>query len=200
MSRQATSFVLGYHGCDSNTAEKLISGATSVRQSKQPYDWLGPGSYFWESDPLRAKEWADWRVEQGHYKDAAVIGGIIELGNCLDLAQRRNIKLVKGAYLSFSKQRQTAGLPMPENKSVKGQPNQDRILRFLDCAVFQHLHSSMEEAAEAGSSIPPFDTVRGVFTEGEPLYEGCGFFEKTHAQIAVLNPENIIGIFRPKRL
>lgn len=200
MSRQATSFVLGYHGCSAEIAEQLFAGESTVRQSKQPYDWLGPGSYFWEADPHRAKEWADWRVQQGHYKKAAVVGAIIELGNCLDLAQRKNLELVRVAHSSFVKQQKLGGLPLPVNRSVKGQPNQDKILRFLDCAVFQHLHDNMAAANKAGANIEPFDTVRGVFTEGEPLYDGCGFFEKTHSQIAVLNDNNVVGIFRPRRL
>ena len=40
------------------------------------------------------------------------------------------------------------------------------------------------------------DTVRGVFVEGEPVYEGAGFREKTHIQICVCNISNIKGVFR----
>lgn len=40
------------------------------------------------------------------------------------------------------------------------------------------------------------DTVRAVFTEGRPLYPNAGFFEKTHAQIALPNPACIKGVFR----
>jgi hypothetical protein len=35
-----------------------------------------------------------------------------------------------------------------------------------------------------------------VFIEGAPIYEGSGFFEKTHIQIAVCNPDCIKGVFR----
>ena len=43
---------------------------------------------------------------------------------------------------------------------------------------------------------PPIDSVKGVFVEGGPIYEGSGFYEKTHIQIAVCNPDCIKGVFR----
>lgn len=42
----------------------------------------------------------------------------------------------------------------------------------------------------------PFDTVKGVFVEGEQAYPGSGFSDKTHIQIAVRNPKMIKGVFR----
>ena len=39
-------------------------------------------------------------------------------------------------------------------------------------------------------------SVRGAFVEGEPVYEGAGFREKTHIQICVCNTFNIKGVFR----
>ncbi len=54
MSRLATSFVLGYHGCDRRTGLKAVNGEVELIQSDKDFDWLGPGAYFWESDPQRA--------------------------------------------------------------------------------------------------------------------------------------------------
>jgi hypothetical protein len=47
-----------------------------------------------------------------------------------------------------------------------------------------------------GDGRPPVDTIRGVFTEGQPVYPGAGFDEKTHVQIVVRNPFCIKGVFR----
>ena len=41
-----------------------------------------------------------------------------------------------------------------------------------------------------------FDTVRGLFSEGKPIYRNAKFLEKTHAQIAVCNLSAIKGVFR----
>ena len=40
-------------------------------------------------------------------------------------------------------------------------------------------------------------TVRGVFVEGEPAYEGAGIYTKTHIQIAVGDSSCILGYFLP---
>lgn len=198
MSRLATSFVLGYHGCDQDIARKAISGDFKLVESDRDYDWLGPGAYFWEGDPTRAMEWARWKTEIGHYKNPAVVGAVIDLRNCLDLLVRDEIELLATAYRSFVALRAKADMPMPENRSVKGQPNQDRVLRYLDCAVFRHLHEMIDAQASEDRSIEPYDTVRGMFTEGGPLYPGCGFEKRSHVQIAVRNDACIKGFFLPR--
>ena len=49
-------FLLGYHGCDEQVAENVLSGNDTLRPSTNDYDWLGHGIYFWESNPRRALE------------------------------------------------------------------------------------------------------------------------------------------------
>ena len=44
---------------------------------------------------------------------------------------------------------------------------------------------------------PQFDTVRGLFPEGTPLYDGAGFRERNHVQLAVRNTDQILGCFYP---
>ena len=43
----------------------------------------------------------------------------------------------------------------------------------------------------------PFDTVRGFFNEGQPVYPTAGLRSLDHVQICVRNPARIIGFFRP---
>lgn len=198
MSRLATSFVLGYHGCDRSTAIKAVNGEVSLLHSERDYDWLGPGAYFWEADPQRALEWARWKVSIGAFSEAAVVGAVIDLRHCLDFVSREDLALLEAAHGSFQKMQRLAGLPMPENRSVKGQPNADRVLRFLDCAVLRHLHSVLDRQPAERRVIEPFDTVRGMFTEGGRLYAGSGFRKKSHVQIAVRNDDCIKGIFHPR--
>lgn len=47
MHKLASAFILGYHGCDSEDASKLIDG-NQFKPSQNDYDWLGHGVYFWE--------------------------------------------------------------------------------------------------------------------------------------------------------
>lgn len=193
MSRLATSFVLGYHGCDAAVARKAVLEGAQILQSDRDYDWLGPGAYFWESDPVRALEWAEWKASRGEYTNPVVIGAVIDLGNCLDLIARENIELFKAAHKSFIQYHAMTGLPIPRNKSPKGSRNVDRLLRYLDCAVFRHLH----EMASKSPGAPAFDTVRGMFVEGGRVFPGSGLHNKSHVQIAVRNPACIKGIFYP---
>ena len=63
--------------------------------------------------------------------------------------------------------------------------------RQLDCAVIQMVHKIRESR-----SMEAYDTVYGVFEEGELVYPGAGFRDRTHVQIAIRNPEMILGYFR----
>jgi hypothetical protein len=63
------------------------------------------------------------------------------------------------------------GFPLPKNYNAKN--NEDLLLRELDCTVIEMLHTIRHE-----TKLPPFDSVRGVFWEGELLYPNAGFREK----------------------
>jgi hypothetical protein len=195
--------IIGYHGCDAVVAEALIAGE-AMRPSEKDYDWLGPGVYFWEDDPRRAQEWADEKARRGVYKAGAVVGAVIDMGNCLDLTLRANLILLTDAYDSLRIAHDAAGLPMPENRD--GRDAGDKLLRYLDCAVIKHLHENIEAEAEearlAGRTpaFAPFDAVRGLFVEGGAVYDGGGFHSLTHTQVAVRNLDRIKGVFRPRGL
>ena len=82
---------------------------------------------------------------------------------------------------------------MPVNVDPVRVKSKDRILRKLDCAVISTLHKLRQNAG-----LPPYDSVRGVFWEGDELYPGAGFREKNHIQIAIINPNCIKGFFLPR--
>jgi len=187
--------VLGYHGCEKAFGLNAVSGQSKLAPSKGVIDWLGTGIYFWEGDPGRAMEWALQKKKRGDIKEPFVVGAVIDLGNCLDLCVRENIELVKLAYRSFATVQQMAGLQMPENTTAAKDKSPDKVLRYLDCAVVNHLHSIVKNNPLPG--ISPFDTVRSLFPEGLDLYDGSGFKDKSHSQIAVLTASCIKGIFLP---
>jgi len=192
--RLSSSFILGYHGCQRTVGEKLLAGEPFT-PSDNDYDWLGPGIYFWESNPKRALEWADLLHRRKYGSVASepfVVGAAIDLGFCLDLLSSNGTAAVKAAYRHFEERLEFSTSPQPRNSG-----GEDLLLRRLDCAVLRHLH-----AIRKAGNQPAFDTVRGVFIEGPPIYSDSGFREKTHIQICVCNPDAIKGIFRvpPKDL
>ena len=195
MSRLHTSFVLGYHGCSAEVGEAVLAGRMGLAASDEKYDWLGPGVDFWEADPVRAWEWADQKVRRGRYADPFVLGAAIDLGNCLDLIARESLLLLEMAYRSLAATIAAAddGRKLPVNRPA-GPNDPDLPLRDLDCAVVKHLHEIRENGA-----LPPFDSVRGLFTEDRPLFPGAGFRAKTHVQIAVRSEACLKGLFRVAR-
>jgi hypothetical protein len=188
-----TSFVLAYHGCSKSIGRRLIGGEEKPTLSEKDYDWLGPGFYVWESDPVRAREWAEKKKSRDRHFEPFVVGVALDLGNCLDLTNRHDLSVLQGAYAGLKETLETKGLPIPENRDLKVDGNRDKLLRNLDCAVIRYLHDTIKESADR--DLMPYDTVRGVFQEGGELYPGSAFKEKTHTQIAILNLECIKGIF-----
>lgn len=186
MHRLSSSFILGYHGCDQKVAERLLSGV-DFRPSQNDYDWLGPGIYFWEANPVRGLEFAEElkRLKRGAgIQTPAVVGAVIELGLCLDLTTSAGVQHVRSAHQRLVQIASAAGYALPKNSP-------DRLKRDLDCAVIRVLHDIRDRAGEV-----PIDTVRGVFLEGPPVFDGSGLYAKTHIQVCVRNPECIKGVFR----
>jgi hypothetical protein len=186
----STSFVLGYHGCDRETGERLLLNE-AFRPSENDYDWLGSGIYFWEANPDRARDWAVQHAERikqksGIVVEPSVVGAVIELGFCLDLISTNGLQAVEQAYGSYCAVATASGAQIPEN--VGGD---ELFLRKLDCAVINFLHG----VRRAGGEVP-FDTVRALFTEGEHLYPNSGFRRKTHIQICVRKASTIKAVFR----
>jgi len=184
--------ILGFHGCDEKVAEKVLSGKEHLIPSKNDYDWLGHGIYFWENNPTRAMEFAkEIRGKtSSNIKNPAVIGAIIYPGRCLNLTESNSLSILKNAYSVLKAASMAAGgYPLPENKRLRG--SNDLLLRNLDCAVIEVVH-----AINDYDKNNPYDTVRGVFLEGDRIYSNSGIYEKTHIQICVRNVECIKGYFR----
>ena len=80
--------------------------------------------------------------------------------------------------------------PIPQNK--KGRSEVDFLLRNLDCAVIEQLHDLIKLQGRE-----EYDSVRGVFVEGNPIFPGSAIAERTHIQICVVNPNCIKGYFYP---
>src|SRR6202020_2917960 len=53
-----SNLIIGFHGCDKPASAALINNPDTIKVSKEPYDWLGHGMYFWENNQERAQQWA----------------------------------------------------------------------------------------------------------------------------------------------
>lgn len=148
--------------------------------------------YFWENNPERAFEYAKENLARNKSKDKpAVVGAVLSLGYCFNLLEKYHIDSLKASYDLLLETSEMLELDMPINAG-----GSDKLLRNLDCAVIQLHHFSNEEVNHG----KPYDSVRGVFQEGEEAYPGAGFREKSHIQIAIRNPNCIKGFFWPRGL
>ena len=181
--------LVGYHGCDKSLAEKVLAGRQHLETSANDYDWLGSGVYFWADSFARAYDWAK---ASSKITRAYVVGALIDPGNCLNLTDYGIGKQLQEAHGLFLEAFKETGQPLPENQSSQ---NGISMARRLDCAVINYLHALREETGE-----PEFDTVLGVFEEGNPLFDNSALKQKTHIQIAVRNRDAIRAYFRPKEL
>lgn len=184
---QSPSVILGFHGCCEEVRNDIISNPKKhLKKSENTYDWLGGGIYFWDNNYDRALEWA---VNSKKYPSAgkvpikkpSVIGAIIELGNCLDLMDSKFIQITKMAYHSVKDNKD-----LPVNIAVNS-ADKDKVKRHLDCHVIETVHSFDKS----------YDSVRGAFFEGKPLYQDSGFRDKNHIQICIRNSDCIKGYFIP---
>lgn len=186
------SWVLGFHGTNKETVTNVLNDHKGhLNSSDNDYDWLGGGVYFWENDPVRALQFAKERMKRYNITDQepAVIGAIIDLGLCLNLYDQPALRELAEAQDYLKLDMDAIGSPMPKNKGT----TKDRLQRYLDCAVIEHLHRLRLQAG-----LPEYQTVRAGFPEGRPVYAGSGFYSKNHIQIAVKDKSAIKGYFLPR--
>lgn len=187
MYQKLPNLVIGFHGCDKTVFDRVVSSGEPLKKSQNEYDWLGHGIYFWEQNYLRAYEWAQ---KSPKIKNPAVIGAVIDLGDCLNLTDSASSDILRKGYELLCYRCEIAGVDLPANKPSK--KIEDILLRNLDCAVIQQIHDYNKESK--GST---YDSVRGIFVEGDEAYPGACFREKTHVQLCIVNPNCIKGYFAP---
>ncbi len=178
--------IVGYHGCDEEVAKRLLEGEP-FRPSRNDYDWLGHGIYFWEYGLGRAYRFAQEQKRRGKVERPAVVGALIRLGECFDLMDTRFTEDLEQFFPSWAESVRASGAELPQNEGR----TPDRKLRRLDCAV---LNAYMRLSGQRGQV---YDTVRCGFVEGEPVYPGAGICKESHLQIVVRNSQSIFGVFRP---
>jgi hypothetical protein len=159
---------IGYHGTSNAAAQAVLRAG--FRVSRNAYDWLGDGIYFFQDAPNRAREWA----RQRYGSDGVVIRSVIQL--LLDI--QWNDTLLR-AYRLFVRASRRAGRDLPR---------QTTGAHRLDRAVVNYAVSTL---AREGKIVR---TVRGVFAEGAPVFPGSAIMNRAHIQIAVRDASLIESI------
>lgn len=205
MYNSRPNIAIGFHGCDESVRDKLVHLPDSVEKSRELFDWLGHGFYIWENNYERALQWARDKKKRGKIEKAAVLGVVYQLNYCLDFTDSAHTSILAKYYASMKDDLGQLGQTLPVNRDLATDKHKDLILRELDCAVIEYMHNEIEVQiqddidASGFSNLKSFDTVRGVFTEGGPAFEGAGIQLKTHIQICIRNLNCIKGFFVPRK-
>lgn len=166
--RTAPRTVIAYHGCSQNIAESILEEGRFLI-STNAYDWLGQGIYFWEYAPYRAMNWAVERFSARGNKPA-VLGATIKLGRCMNLLDLAN---ASGLLMAYQQIAQSLGINrMPRNT--------DSGAHYLDREVIDSYCRMVSE-----ENMYAYQTVRGCYPEGSPLFPGSKILSQAHVQIAV---------------
>jgi hypothetical protein len=166
---------IGYHGTSAEAAQRILASGFEI--SRNEYDWLGDGAYFFQDAPARALEWARQRFED----DAAVIGAEIDLEGCIDLLDVRWHTVIQESHTDLLRRLKASAQPLPR---------QTRGAHRLDRAVINRTVGVLESHGIV------VRTVRAAFVEGEPLFPGSALWSRAHVQIAVRDPAAIVRLWR----
>jgi hypothetical protein len=171
--------IVAYHGTTVSEADRLVDGQ-AFKPSSKPTEWLGHGVYFWEYAPKQAWWWAR---EVRKHSEPAVVGAMIRLGNCLDLLDPENVRILRRAYDDIVPQWMEAKKPVPRNVlSRKG----------MDCAILNWVY------AESDTAENEIETSRGVYVptnKAKRVWPGSWIYDEAHIQVCVREQRNILAVW-----
>lgn len=168
----AADAVIGYHGTSTASATLILHHGFAA--SRNRYDWLGDGAYFFqESDtfPHSALDHAtDW-ARKCHGKEGCVLRAHIDLVDCMDLLDRGWASALRLAHDRLTARAKPIGMELPTQRG--GNHGRDRAL----------INYVVQLLEDEGTTIR---SVRGAFGEdGRAAFPGSSLLDLTHVQIAV---------------
>jgi hypothetical protein len=175
--------VIAYHGTSATCAERILTEGFVA--SRNRYDWLGDGSYFFQEVPGFRHSglehaWA-WARKQ-HATEPAVLCARIELLDCMDLLDHGWSSRLRLLHDQLSDRSRKIGVELP--RQAGGNHGLDRMLINYAAGVL----------ADAGK---PVRSVRGCFGEdARAAFPGSSLFDLTHVQIAVRDARVIAQVER----
>jgi hypothetical protein len=192
---KAGHLIIAYHGCDVTVRDDLVSRRLAhLDHSKNRYDWLGPGAYFFEDDYYRAFMFAtasfenpDKRYTARPIATPAVVGAVLRVQHWLDMTSQEGLREFAKGYAGMCEYFEQIEKTIPTNAPANDE-DEVILLRQLDNAVFTYMHDVQ----------PGFQAVRGAFHQGEEIAPRSGFHKQTHIQLALRDNSCVVGWFLPE--
>ena len=172
--RSSHDVVDGYHATSVRAARRILAGAP-FRLSRNRYDWLGDGVYFWEAAPERAWEWTQQpRVKARLGTQVAVIGARIHLDRCMDFHDTVWHKPLRDVYEYLRERYERTQRALPQ-QTAWGKHGWDREV-INQLVLMTYRITGVEIGAVRASFREPGD---------EPIFGDSALYQGAHVQIAV---------------
>jgi hypothetical protein len=118
MYSRKSGLVIAFHGCDEAVRDAVLTGKAELKPSKNEYDWLGSGVYFWENNYDRALQYAEdlKKFNKQAVKPItkpSVIGAVLDLGFCMDLMDSTYLEILTNAYERIEALHRIHEIPLP---------------------------------------------------------------------------------------
>ena len=176
--------VLAYHGCDITTRDGLVRGDILPEISRNPYDWLADGMYFFEGDQVRATKLAETshsrpenRLTKRPIATPAVVGAALDIDRWFDLTTQDGINNFTIAAANFTAARESDGATLPVNRAAF-HGDTDLLHRVFDRAVSQAVHTALQlvhrNAFSEGNTELIVATARPHDRQAHPGTRGTG--------------------------
>lgn len=198
----------GFHGTTLVAARSILNGR--FEQEVRDWHWLGQGVYFWQDAEMRAWEWAVHvanekitRAEEegiplpiGDDVKPAVISADIHLNNCFDLLDIDDWPYLETAWDKIHLDHEIKNeLHLLEQIGPLEALNRTSGKRYgNNRGDYRAMNMALQLRKEAKGI--PVATARGAFMEGTALFNDSWLFDRSHIQIAVVNPMAIPDVVR----
>lgn len=181
-----------YHGTTKELADKILV-ERRFKISRNPYDWLGAGVYFYQDAPIKALAWADrFSVKSEKRGTVPVVLEVdLDLGSVFDLFLPESHQILKEAYELTGVRGSGRGQLRPVLRNHKGE--RFRLFSSVPVSSTEFLGNNYVDAmtirralsliADAEGSTPK--CVRQFFWEGQELYAGSYFFDHSNIQLCI---------------
>ncbi|ACG78799.1 conserved hypothetical protein [Phenylobacterium zucineum HLK1] len=182
--------VTAYHGTLYEQACAMAEGRFDARPRSKAR-WLGSGLYFFEGNPEAAAYYATRRAMQKNGRPG-ILRADIDLTTCLDLTATSRQEVVRTAHRimvadgSIDRLQITQKPFELQNGDVRAGwfgDYKDYGRNELDFAVIER---AVQLAREQQNIV--YETVRGAFIEGGPLYKDSWLYSGAHVAITVREP------------
>lgn len=192
-----------YHGTTTKIADQIFSDR-HFKFSKNEYDWLGSGVYFYQEAPLKALAWAQkFSIDsENRGTTPAVIEVEFDLSKVFDLFKPENFEFLRIVDQKYSVSDRQRTQKRPVLRTHEG--NRFRVFHnaslaeaekpganFIDCTLINKALQLLREMNQE------YDCVRHFFWEGQELYKGSYFYDHSNIQLCVIGAIGVLDFGDP---